>query len=101
MMNADFNDIVRGKHLTGQRNAIRAIMANSQRPMSIDEIQFLLELGGWEFTSHDPHDSVKTSLKKAPDMMTIGFNRWILCGLHYDQEIIEIAKRTSPVILYA
>ena len=86
---------------TGQREAIRRIMTHTQRVMSIDEIQLLLILNGWKFKSHNPHDSVKTSLKRSPDMMTIGLNRWILCGLHYDQAVIDLGKRTPPVVLHA
>ncbi len=79
-------------HLTGQRAKIREIMVRESRPLSVAEVTMYLGLGGWEWTSFDPNDSVKTSLKKAPDMVRISHNRWILESHDYEQSAIKAAR---------
>ncbi len=77
---------------TGQRDAIREIMRREERPLSVGEIVMFLGLEGWQWTSFDPTDSVKTSLKKSRDLVRIAHNRWILETLSYDQKVIRAAR---------
>lgn len=79
-------------HLTGQRAKIREIMIHEARPLSVAEVTMYLGMSGWEWTSFDPNDSVKTSLKKAPDMVRIAHNRWILESFDYMQSVITAAR---------
>jgi hypothetical protein len=73
---------------TGQRDKIREILRYTAKPTSVRDVYNHLVMDSWQFTSTDPQDSVRTSLKRAPDMMTVGKDRWILCDFHYDQQII-------------
>ena len=77
---------------TGQRDAIREIMRRESRPLSVGEITMMLSLDGWKWTSFDPNDSVKTSLKKSSDLVRVSYNRWILESHSYSQEVIKAAR---------
>lgn len=77
---------------TGQRDAIREIMRQEGRPLSVAEIVMLLSMGGWSWTSFDPTDSVKTSLKKSSDLVRIAHNRWILESHPYSREVLKAAR---------
>jgi predicted Zn-ribbon and HTH transcriptional regulator len=73
---------------TGQREKIREILRYTAKPTSVRTIYMNLIMDRWEFTSTDPQDSIRTSLKRAPDMMTVGKDRWILCDFKYDQNVV-------------
>ena len=77
---------------TGQRDAIREIMRREERPLSVGEIVMFLGQSDWKWTSFDPNDSVKTSLKKSRDLVRISHNRWIWESLSYDQKRIRAAR---------
>jgi len=81
--------VQKARHHTGQRDAIRSIMRSESRPLTVQDIQHALWKQGWKWTSFHPRDSVKTSLKRAPDMITVGHNKWILSTQVYTQEQIE------------
>lgn len=77
---------------TGQRDAIRGIMRREGRPLSVGEVVMFLSIDGWVWTSFDPNDSVKTSLKKSSDLVRIAHNRWILESHPYDKKVIRAAR---------
>ncbi len=72
-------------------------MRREGRPLSVGEIVWFLGQDGWVWTSFDPNDSVKTSLKKAPDLVTVAHNRWIIENHQYEQaEIVGALPKMVP-----
>lgn len=67
-------------------------MRRESRPLSVGEITMMLGIDGWKWTSFDPNDSVKTSLKKSRDMVRISHNKWILESHVYSQDTMRAAR---------